>query len=78
MAALSQDSIDWVIAFQNRNHWFSSCGEVVKRMQNGTPDIHDKIFLGIPIAEVLQTFHDLDKCGFLFVSPFLATARVGL
>jgi len=78
MAALSQDSIDAVAALQKRNHWYPYCAKVFKCLQDGTPDIHNKIVFGIPSAEVLQTFDDLGKCGFFFVSPFLASARVGL
>jgi len=78
MAALSQDSIDWVTALHKRNHRSPSCAKVVKRLQDRTPDIHNKIFFRIAIANVHQTFYDLIKCGFLFVSPFLDSAPVRL
>ena len=78
MAALSQDLIDWVAALHKRNHRSPSCAKVVKRLQDGTPDIHNKIFFGMPIKEMLQTFYHPGECGFLLVSPSLVSARVGL
>ena len=78
MTVLSEDSIDWVTAAHKRNHWSPSCPKFVKRLQDRTPDIHNEIFFGIAIADVLQAFYDLIKCGLLFVSPFLASARLRL
>ena len=78
MAALSQDSIDWVTALHKRNHRSPSCAKVVKRLQDGTPDIHNKIFFGMPIEEMLQTFYHPGECGFLLVSQSLVSARVEL
>ena len=76
MTALSEDSIDWVTAIHKRNHSSPSYPKVVKRLLDRTPDIHNKIFLRIAVADVLQAFYDVIKCDFLFVSPFLASARV--
>lgn len=78
MAALSQDSIDWVTALHKRNHRSPSCAKIPKRLENWTPEIHNKRFCGLPVAEVLQTFHDRLECGYLLLSPSLVSARAGL
>lgn len=64
MTALSEDSIDWITALHKRNHWSPSCPKVVKRLQDRTPDIHNKIFFRIAIADVVQVSYNLSKWGF--------------
>jgi hypothetical protein len=78
MPALSQYPIDGVIALQKRNHCYPSCAKVLKRLADRTPEIHNKSFFGLPVAEVLQAIHDRVECGYLLLSPFLASTRVGL
>jgi hypothetical protein len=78
MPALSQHPIDGVIALQKRNHWYPSCAKVLKRLADRASQIQNKSFFGLPVAEVLQAFHDRVECGYLLLSPFLASARVGL
>jgi hypothetical protein len=78
MTALSEDSIDWVTALHKRNQWSPSCPEIVKRVQDCTPDIHNEIFFRIVIADLLQALYDPIECSFLFVSPFRDSARVRL
>jgi hypothetical protein len=78
MPVPSQYPIDGVIALQKRNHWYPSFAKVLKRLADRTPKIHNKSIFGLPVAEVLQAFHDRVECGDLLLSPFLASARVGL
>jgi hypothetical protein len=78
MAAFSQYAIHRVIAREKWNHWYASCAKVLKRLENRTPEIHNKRFCGLPVVEVLQTFHDRVECGYLLLSPYLVSARAGL